>query len=262
MHFQYPVPRIVFLTSPLAYLIFGQNIIQASAGLIFAYALPHLFCSSVANEKTQGGWRRPYWGEVYETILAFHLVKPTVMTWFQPRKGKFNVTDKGSLLDQTYFDWAIVKPHLICIGFVILGITMAVVKWRSPVHVQHPDRYAVLNVAWALFSLAILLAAVSVARETRQERVDIRIPVQLPVTAYLASVTRFRAETIDISMGGAALCLPEELPTKDRTVSHITMAMGDEVLSIRSRRCVRTSAIPTCASKSSTFSPAAIWCAR
>lgn len=233
MHFQYPVPRIVFLTSPLAYLIFGQNIIQASAGLIFAYALPHLFCSSVANEKTQGGWRRPYWGEVYETILAFHLVKPTVMTWFQPRKGKFNVTDKGSLLDQTYFDWAIVKPHLICIGFVILGITMAVVKWAFfPYMFNIQTDTLVLNVAWALFSLAILLAAVSVARETRQERVDIRIPVQLPVTAYLASGHTVPAETIDISMGGAALCLPEELPTKDRTVSHITMAMGDEVLSI------------------------------
>jgi cellulose synthase (UDP-forming) len=40
------------------------------------------------------------------------------------------------------------------------------------------------------------------------------------------------ARTIDISMGGAALALPAELPTKDRTVRHITLAMGDEVLSI------------------------------
>ncbi|GAM05669.1 hypothetical protein MBENS4_2667 [Novosphingobium sp. MBES04] len=80
LHFQYPIPRIVFLTSPLAYLMFGQNIIQASASLIFAYAMPHLYCSSVANERTQGSDRRPFWGEVYETILAFHLVKPTVMT--------------------------------------------------------------------------------------------------------------------------------------------------------------------------------------
>lgn len=233
MHFQYPLPRIVFLTSPLAYLIFGQNIVQSSASLIFAYAMPHLFCSSVANERTQEGWRRPYWGEVYETILAFHLVKPTVMTWFQPRKGKFNVTDKGSLLDQTYFDWAVVKPHLICIGIVILGIVMSVVKWAFfPYMFNIQTDTLVLNVAWALFSLAILLAAVSVARETRQARVDIRIPVQLPVTAYLASGHTVPAVTIDISMGGAALSLPAELPTKDRTVSHITMAMGDEVLSI------------------------------
>ncbi|EJL20984.1 UDP-forming cellulose synthase catalytic subunit [Novosphingobium sp. AP12] len=233
LHFQYPLPRIVFLTSPLAYLIFGQNIIQASASLIFAYAMPHLYCSAVANERTQGSDRPPFWGEVYETILCFHLVKPTVMTWFQPRKGKFNVTDKGSLLDKTYFDWGIVKPHIICIALVIFGIALSVVKWAFfPYLFNIQTDTLVLNVAWATFSLIILLAAVSVARETKQARVDIRIPVDLPVSAYLTSGHVVPARTIDISMGGAALALPAELPTKDRTVRHITLAMGDEVLSI------------------------------
>ncbi len=233
LHFQYPIPRIVFLTSPLAYLIFGQNIIQASASLIFAYAMPHLFCSSVANERTQGAWRAPFWGEIYETILAFHLVKPTVMTWFQPRKGKFNVTDKGSLLDKTYFDWAIVKPHLICVGIIVAGMLMAIGKWAFfPYMFNIQTDTLVLNLAWAGFSLVILLAAISVARETRQARQDIRVPVALPVTAYLASGHVVPARTIDISMGGAALALPEDLPVKDRAVRSITMSTGSEVLCI------------------------------
>ena len=233
LHFQYPLPRIVFLTSPLAYLIFGQNIIQASASLIFAYALPHLFCASVANARTQGGDRRPFWGEVYETILAFHLVKPTIMTWFQPRKGKFNVTDKGSLLDKTYFDWATVRPHLVCIALLFGGISLAFVKWMFfPYMFNIQTDTLVLNFAWASFSLIILLAAVSVARETKQARQDIRIPIELPVTAYLSSGHAIPATTIDISMSGAALALPKDLPVKADGVSHITMAMGDETLSI------------------------------
>ena len=233
LHFQYPLPRIVFLTSPLAYLIFGQNIIQASASLIFAYAAPHLFCSSAANAQQHGGDRPPFWGEVYETILCFHLVKPTVMTWFQPRKGKFNVTDKGSLLDKTYFDWAIVKPHLVCIALMLVGISMGIAKRVFFPHLFNIQTDTlVLNMAWATFSLVILLAAVSVARETRQVRQDIRVPVRLPVTAHLASGHVVPAHTIDISMGGAALSLPEKLPVKDRTVVHLTMAMGDETLAI------------------------------
>lgn len=63
LHFQFPLPRIVFLTSPLAYLIGGQNIIHASAALIFAYALPHLFISTMSSERIQGGDRRPFWGK-------------------------------------------------------------------------------------------------------------------------------------------------------------------------------------------------------
>lgn len=233
LHFQYPLPRIVFLTSPLAYLIFGQNIIQASASLIFAYAAPHLFCASVANERSQGSDRRPFWGEIYETVLAFHLVKPTVMTWFQPRKGKFNVTDKGSLLDKTYFDWAIVRPHLICIGLVLGGIILGVVKlmFFSYMFNIQSDTLA-LNILWASFSLCILMGAVSVARETRQVRQDIRIPVALPVTAYLASGHVVQARTIDISMGGAALALPKNLPMSDVQVETVTIAMGNETFSI------------------------------
>ena len=233
LHFQFPIPRIVFLTSPLAYLLFGQNIIHASASQIFAYAVPHLFCSSAASKRMHRGDRRPFWGEVYETILAFHLVKPTVMTWFQPRKGKFNVTDKGDLLDQTFFDWAIVRPHLVCIALIVGSILLGVVKllfFAQMFNIQLDS--LMLNAAWASFSLVILLAAVSVAREARQARVDIRIGAQLPVMVYLASGHVVAGHTINISMGGAAVALPADMPVRDITVTHITMAMGDETLAV------------------------------
>lgn len=233
LHFQFPLPRIVFLTSPLAYLLFGQNIIHASASLIFAYAVPHLFCSAAASERMHGGDRRPFWGEVYETILAFHLVKPTVMTWFQPRKGKFNVTDKGDLLDQTFFDWAIVQPHLICIALIVGSILLGVGKlvfFPTLFNIQL-DSLA-LNTAWATFSLIILLAAVSVARESRQARIDIRVDAELPVMVYLKSGHVVAGHTLNVSMGGAAVALPPELTMRDMEVTHITMAMGDETLAL------------------------------
>jgi cellulose synthase (UDP-forming) len=209
MHFQFPLPRIVFLTSPLAYLIFGQNIIQASASLIFAFSMPHLVCSQMFSGRSQLGWRRPFWGEVYETMLAFHLVKPTVMTWFQPRKGKFNVTDKGDLLDQTFFDWAIVKPHLVAIALLAGAVSMGWIKllfFQSSFNIQIDT--LLLNTAWASFSLIILLAAVSVARETRQARKDIRIHAELPVTLYLKSGHAISGVTRDISMGARPLSCP------------------------------------------------------
>ncbi|WP_226017349.1 UDP-forming cellulose synthase catalytic subunit [Novosphingobium sp. FKTRR1] len=233
MHFQFPLPRIVFLTSPLAYLIFGQNIIQASASLIFAYAMPHLYCSQVTSQRAHGGWRAPFWGEIYETILAFHLAKPTIVTWFQPRKGKFNVTDKGDLLDRTFFDWEIVKPHLLTIGVLAFGIALGIGK-----RVFYPHLFNVqvdtlsLNIAWALFSLAILLAAVSVARETRQARKDIRVPAKLPVVVHYESGHVVYGQTIDISMGGAAIQLPDGLVSGSAPATDVILSMGDENLAI------------------------------
>lgn len=233
LHFQFPLPRIVFLTSPLAYLIFGQNIIHASASLIFAYAAPHLYCSMVSGARSQGGDRRPFWGEIYETILAFHLVPATVFTLFNPRKGKFNVTDKGSLLDRTYFDLGTVKPHLLCIALMLFGIALGAVKLIFFPHLFNIQADTLLlNGAWALFSLIILLAAVSVARETKQAREFIRIETQVPVTIYVQDGHVFDAVTMDLSMGGAAIRLPQDISLRDRVVTHISLPMGDEKLTL------------------------------
>jgi len=233
LHFQFPLPRIAFLTSPLAYLILGENIIHASAGMIFAYAAAHLYCAQVSGGRLQGGDRRPFWGEVYETILAFHLVRPTVVTLFRPHGGKFNVTDKGSLLDKTHFDTATARPHLICIGLVLFGIAFGCVKYFFFAHLFNiQGDTLVLNTVWAVFSLVILLAAVSVARETRQVREYIRIPVQLPATLYFADGHVVDAETIDLSMGGLAITAPPGVTLADREVTHVALPMGDEILTL------------------------------
>jgi cellulose synthase (UDP-forming) len=232
LHFQFPLPRIVFLTSPLAYLIAGQNIIHASAALIFAYALPHLFISTVSSERIQGGDRRPFWGEIYETLLAFHLVRPTVLTLFNPRKGKFNVTDKGSLLDQTYFDRTTVRPHLVTAMLLLFGVIFGFSKLLYPHLFDVQLDTLLLNTAWAGFSLLILIAAISVAREQRQVRENIRITARMPVTLYFDDGYVVDGTTVDISLGGLAAELPDGFVLHGRSVTDVSLPMGDETLTI------------------------------
>ncbi|PZN97311.1 MAG: cellulose synthase catalytic subunit (UDP-forming) [Alphaproteobacteria bacterium] len=232
LHFQFPLPRIVFITSPLAYLIAGQNIIHASAALIFAYALPHLFVSMAASTRLQGGDRRPFWGEIYETLLAFHLVKPTLFTLFSPHKGKFNVTDKGSLLDRNYFDFRTVKPHLITLGLLAAGIIGAVAKTVLPGNLDAHYDTLLLNTLWAGFSMMILLAAIAVARERRQVRTDIRIDIEMPVTVHFTDGYVVDGKSIDISMGGVSLSLPPGTTSHEQGITHVSMRMGDETLTL------------------------------
>ena len=233
LHFQFPLPRIVFLTSPLAYLLAGQNIIHASAALIFAYALPHLVVSAQSSERTQGGDRRPFWGEVYETLLCFHLVKPTVFTMFQPRKGKFNVTDKGGMLNQTYYDFTTVRPHLIVAGLLVAGIAFGCVKYFFFPHIFNIQLDTLLlNTTWAVFSLVTLIAALSVARERRQTRQHIRIDVALPVTLHFEDGYVVEGVTRDISMGGFAATMPQGFTLQGRSVTAVSLPMGDDTLTI------------------------------
>ncbi|MFP1727563.1 UDP-forming cellulose synthase catalytic subunit [Lonsdalea quercina] len=210
LHFQFGLPRVIFLTAPLAYLLFNLNIIHSSANLIFAYVLPHLVMSIYLNARMNGRFRYSFWGEIYETVMAFHLIIPTLLTLISPRHGKFNVTDKGGLLDVGFFDFRIVRPHIVTAVLLFVGIVFGAVRAVGHDY-YHVDPYVIaLNVAWACISLLILMAAIAVARETKQTRQTIRIDVELPVIIHYASGIASRTVTVDLSMGGAQIKAPDQ----------------------------------------------------
>ncbi|RML93631.1 Cellulose synthase, catalytic subunit, partial [Pseudomonas syringae pv. maculicola] len=79
LHFFYGLPRLVFLTAPLAYLLFGAEVMHASALMITAYVLPHLAHASLTNSRIQGRFRHSFWNEVYEAVLAWYIMGPVLM---------------------------------------------------------------------------------------------------------------------------------------------------------------------------------------
>ena len=54
LHFFYGLPRLIFLTAPLAFLLFDIQIFEASALMITAYAMPHILHATMTNSRVQG----------------------------------------------------------------------------------------------------------------------------------------------------------------------------------------------------------------
>ncbi|NIY48904.1 UDP-forming cellulose synthase catalytic subunit [Cedecea colo] len=210
LSFQFALPRVAFLTAPLAYLLFNLNIIHSSASLIFAYMLPHLFLCIYLNSRLNGRVRYSFWGEIYDLVLAFHLILPTLITLIFPKRGKFNVTDKGALLDVGYFDFSIVRPHIVIAALLAAGVIAGIVRACAHDYFGVDPRVIALNVGWGLYSLIFLLAAIAVARETRQTRKTIRIDVSVPVVIHYASGISSRSHTLDLSMGGCRIAVVDE----------------------------------------------------
>ena len=113
LHFFYGLPRLVFLTAPLAFLFFDAQIFHASGLMITAYALPHIFHASLTNSSIQGQYRHSFWNEVYETVLAWYIMAPVLVALVNPKFGGFNVTDKGGIIDEKYFDWKLARPYIV-----------------------------------------------------------------------------------------------------------------------------------------------------
>jgi cellulose synthase (UDP-forming) len=229
LHFFFGLPRFVFLTAPLAYLMFHLNIIAASGLMVIVYAAPHLIHSTVTNSRLQSRYRHSFWGEIYESVLALYILRPTLATLINPKRGKFNVTEKGGLLPNDYFDYKIVRPHLIIMGLLLIALIVGVARWLLSDFAG--TEVLVLNVAWAIFNLLTIGAAIAVGRETRQLRGSVRLGLEMPGVVVLPDgqslVTRSRNLSttgglfIASRPNGVALddIVQIELPVGDRTAA-------------------------------------------
>jgi cellulose synthase (UDP-forming) len=217
-HFLYALPRLIFLTAPLVYLLFGVRNIPGYWAAIMVFALPHLFLSNIANSRIQGEHRHSFWNEIYETVLAPYILVPTLFALVNPKLGKFNVTDKGGVVEEAYYDTKIARPFLFLMGLNVLGLLMIIPR---VVHIpgleflwdgNHPGTIS-MNALWTVFNMIILGAANAVARESRQMRERVRIRFAAPVSVKVGDQI-IQGETIDVSSGGVALTAEDPVDLK------------------------------------------------
>ncbi len=244
--FFFGIPRFIFLTAPLAYLMFGLNIIAASGLMVIAYALPHLWHATVTNSRLQTRYRHSFWGEIYESVLAMYIIRPTVTTLINPKRGKFNVTEKGGLLPSDYFDYKIVRPQLIIFVLLCLGIVVGVTRWFLT-DFPHTE-VLLLNTFWAIYNLVLVGAAIAVAREVRQLRAAVRHDLVLPAVIHLPNGHTIATQSDNLSTTGAQFATPRPEGLEPGDMIDVELPIGDssavipgQVVGTRGRlRCMFT----------------------
>ncbi|MFC7737709.1 UDP-forming cellulose synthase catalytic subunit [Roseomonas sp. GCM10028921] len=231
-HFLFPLPRFVFLTAPLAFLLFGQNIIAASPLAIVAYAGPHVVHAVMTSSKLQARVRHSFWSEIYETVLTLYLLPVVLTTLLDPKKGKFNVTDKGGTLDEGYFDFRATGPNFVLAVILVLGMLSGVygMSANDPESLQFQAN--ALNTFWVFLSLLTVLAGLAVGRERRQVRERARIGAVLPMDVVLPDGRLVPGETRDLSLGGAAALVPRPDGLPDNATVTLEIDLGPERVAI------------------------------
>ncbi|MGA3132784.1 MAG: UDP-forming cellulose synthase catalytic subunit [Terracidiphilus sp.] len=206
-HFLYAVPRLIFLTAPLIFLLLNHVNIPGYWAAIFAYALPHLTLFNLTNSRIQGDHRHSFWNEIYETVLSPYILLPTMLALINPRLGKFNVTSKGGVIRRTFFDSRIAQPFLLLLLFNFAGLIVAIPAYFLWDRNRHGA--VLMNATWCLFNIVILGVCTAVARELRQLRTAARIKAVTPLVVKFPGGYLVTAETIDISSGGTGIRLHE-----------------------------------------------------
>lgn len=225
LHFFYGIPRLMFLVMPMAYLYFEMHLLNAAALTILSYALPQLAFASYTNSIIQGPYRRSFWSEVYETVLSWYIVRPTTLAFINPKLGKFNVTSKGGLIEDSYFDADIAKPYLILLLLNLVGFVIGIGRlffWNS-----HEMGTVLMNLAWCFFNLSILGAAVGVASEAPQKNVYHRVKMIIPAFIKLPGGYIIHCYTDDYSAAGLTLAITDTSVLRDFTEAEVGLSRGD-----------------------------------
>ncbi len=206
IHFLYAVPRLIFIVSPLVYLLFGHLNIRGYSLTILAYALSHIVLSTMSNSRIQGKYRYSFWNEVYELVLSPYILFPTLLALVNPKLGKFNVTSKGGLVSKSFFDRRIARPFLFLLGLNVVGLVFAgmrLFRWDS----QHPGT-VIMNTVWTFYNIVIIGVACAVSLEAEQNRSHVRVAFRGPVMLGLKNGQTLQGDTSDLSNSGAALRVP------------------------------------------------------
>ncbi len=226
LHFLFGLPRLIFLTAPLAYLFFEAYVIQASAAMIAVYALPHVFQAQVANSVMQGRYRHSFWADVYETLISAHLIGPTLGPLINPSGGRFNVTDKGGVVREDHFDWRSARVVFLLLILNLTGLLVAFIRlfWLNP----DESGTVLINLGWTVYNSIILGTALSVAWEKRQRRDTPRIHREFRARVHLPDGHSVDAMSRDISLTDTSLHVPGSAPVERDEPVIVELFDGDK----------------------------------
>ncbi len=203
-------PRLIFLSSPIAFLVFHAYIINAPAFTVLLYVLPHLIHGAVVNIRTQGQYRHLFWAEIYESVLSWYIALPTLIALISPKHGSFNVTAKGGLIEKEYFDWKISRPVFLLIALNLAGLGWGIYRlFTGP---EDEVLTVCINIAWVLYNCLILGGVLHLASETRQVRLSHRVRIDLPALLRTEDGRAWTCRTDNLSSGGLSLRMNGPMP--------------------------------------------------
>lgn len=197
----FPFSRLIFVAAPLAFLIFGLQVYNASVPQILAYALPHVLATYIVSNLLFGRTRWPLISELYEIVQCLFSFVAVCRVLVNPRKPSFLVTPKGATMEDDFLS-PLAMPFYIL--FALTGLAFLGGAYRL---VEYPLVRGITTVVilWNLFNFLTVLAALGVLIERRQRRNVPRMPVLEEGSASLGEGRTFACSIDDVSARGARI---------------------------------------------------------
>jgi cellulose synthase (UDP-forming) len=192
--------RILCLTIPILYWLFGIQAVQADVVTTLTYFIPFFTVQILTTTWIAGGRTLPVMAEVSQMLVAPEILKAAFIGLVRPRGHKFNVTAKGGVRDVLVFQWKLMFRFAFALGLTVGGIIVGQMA---------DDGRALANAGglclfWSWYNICLLIVACVVCVEQPRYRKDERFRAWETATLLLRDATEQR-DMLDCSVGGMRL---------------------------------------------------------
>ncbi|EFO31980.1 cellulose synthase catalytic subunit (UDP-forming) [Roseibium sp. TrichSKD4] len=207
----FPFPRLVFLVAPLLYIFFDLKIFVANGQEFLAYAVTYLFANMIMQNYLFGKVRWPWVSELYEYIQSFYLAPAILSVVTNPKKPKFNVTEKGLTTERDFVS-SLAGPYFVFFGILVLAMFYGC--WRYFDQTVDKDLLIVVLI-WNSANLVLAAGALGCVTEKSERRRTQRLEVRRSGSLELCG-NHYPVDIFDASTEGAGLAFKESIATPPR----------------------------------------------
>lgn len=205
-----PLRHWVFFSAPLVYLMLDMRIIQTSAYLWLAYALPQFVLGLVIKNRKYRDQRIRLWVDIREMLLSWHLLILTTWTLVGTEIAQLSrIMKRNNRTSTLPYAWkAALAP---AIGFALSLAALAIGMNRVLKPDGKIDELSLLFIGWALYNLMIQLARLAVVEENREVRRYLQSQKHLSAMIRLPSGRTMSCTTENFPETVLRLKLPTEV---------------------------------------------------
>lgn len=214
MYYFFGFPRIIFLLSPMLYLLFdirplSASLYQVGLFLMVCYASKVYFFSKVAKQ-----YRNFIFTDIYETAVSFYLSISVIKTLINPRNIKFSITNKG--VDSSKTDFMMFLPQAFLLSVAIASFIVPI--YNLYLHIYSLDALLV-NLVLNLFNAIVLTFSIKVAFEKEEPRKNRRIPMQIEADIEDKNKHKMKVDVVNLSKKGVLIFAKRDKNEEFETIS-------------------------------------------
>lgn len=175
-YWMFGVQKMVYILSPLLFLIFRILIFTANGLDLILIFLPHYISTSLYFKSISGKERNIIWSHIYDTAMAPFLAISFITEFFLSKKIKFAVTPKGTVKDKNEFNLKLAFIHILLFSISIIAL---VVNIRL-ISIGNTGIYftgIIINIIWCIYNMGSLFVSIFLALERKRTRKTERTPI-------------------------------------------------------------------------------------